>query len=312
MTVSADPALAADDLTRNAGLMRRASYASVAVATILIVAKMVAWVATDSVSVMSTLLDSLLDVAASIVNLFAIRQALAPADREHRFGHGKAEPLAGLVQAAFVAGSGLLLAVESVHRFAAPQAVANGEIGIAVMLFSIVLSILLVGYQQKVVATTGSVAVGADSLHYRGDLLLNGSVIVSLGLSMWLGWQFLDPIFALGIIGYIVFNAWQIVSLSLDRLMDRELPDEDRARIRQIAMKHRDVTAVHDLRTRSAGLDIFIQLHLEMDGNLTLARSHEIADEVERDVLAAFPNAEVIIHQDPAGIDEPRKVFGAA
>ncbi len=311
-TTGAAAAAAASSIeSLHAPLMRRATYASVAVALALIAAKTVAWLLTDSVSVMSSLLDSLLDMAASLVNFIAVRHALTPADPEHRFGHGKAEPLAGLAQAAFIAGSAVLLSLEAIHRFASPQAVAHGEIGIAVMLFSIVVTAILVAYQRHVVKVTGSVAIGADSLHYRGDVILNGSVIVSIGLSMWLGWLALDPLFGLCISVYILYCAWQIVQASLDRLMDRELPDSDRERIREIALGHPGVHAVHDLRTRSAGLDVFVQIHLEMDGNMSLRRSHEIADDVERTILEAFPNAEVMIHQDPAGIEEPRRSFAA-
>jgi ferrous-iron efflux pump FieF len=261
--------------------------------------------------VLSSLIDSLLDAAASLVTLVAVHHALTPPDREHRFGHGKAEPLAGLAQAAFIAGSAALLSLEAIRRFAVPQPIVHGEIGIGVMLVSIVLTLALVAYQRRVLRATGSVAIDADSLHYRGDLFLNASVILSLALSMWLGWVALDPIFGLGIAGYILYNAWRIVTTALDRLMDRELPDADRARIREIALRHPDVRAVHDLRSRSSGLDVFVQLHLEMDGGMTLQRSHAVADEVEREILAAFPNAEIIIHQDPAGIDEPRKSFAA-
>ena len=294
-----------------ARLMRRATYASTSVAVLLLLAKGAAWLITDSVSVMSSMLDSLLDIAASVVNLLAVRHALTPADREHRFGHGKAEPLAGLAQAAFVAGSAVLLSLEAIHRFSSPQAIAHGEVGIAVMILSIVVTAGLVAYQRHVVRVTGSVAITADSLHYRGDVILNGSVIVSILLSTWLGWVALDPLFGLMISGYILYSAWMIVRTSLDRLMDRELPDSERARIREIALRHPEITAVHDLRTRSAGPAVFIQIHLEMDGNMSLRRSHEISDEVERDIMAAFPSAEVIIHQDPTGINEPRRSIAA-
>jgi ferrous-iron efflux pump FieF len=299
------------DAAARAQLLKRATYASVTVAMILIVAKTGAWLITDSVSVLSSLLDSLLDALASLVNLFAVRQASTPADREHRFGHGKAEPLAGLAQAAFIAGSAVLLALEAIHRLTAPQAVVNSEAGIAVMILAIVLTAGLVTYQRYVIRVIESVAIGADALHYRGDLLLNGSVILSLVLSAWLGWTAFDPLFGVAIAGYVLFSAVQIVRGSLDRLMDRELPDAERARIRTIALNHPEVSAVHDLRSRSSGPDVFIQLHLEMDGAMSLQRSHEIADEVEREILAAFPQAEVIIHQDPAGIDEPKKTFAA-
>ncbi|MBI3707250.1 MAG: cation diffusion facilitator family transporter [Proteobacteria bacterium] len=297
------------DTTRNAWLMRAATYASVAVAATLIAAKIVAWMLTDSVSVLSSLIDSLLDAAASVVNLIAVHHALTPADREHRFGHGKAEPLAGLAQAAFIAGSAVLLLLQAGHRLVTPQPIANGEIGIAVMLFSIALTFGLVAFQRYVVARTKSVAISADSLHYRGDVLLNGSVILSLVLSMWLGFKSLDPIFGAAIGVYILFSAYQIARLALDLLMDRELPDIDRARIREIALTHPGVRNVHDMRSRSAGTSIFIQMHLEMEGTISLQTAHEIADAVEVKILAAFPNAEVIIHEDPEGVIEPRRTF---
>ena len=293
-----------------ARLMKQATYASVGVAAVLIVAKVIAWGLTDSVAILSSLLDSLLDAAASVVNLFAVRHALTPADREHRFGHGKAEPLAGLAQSAFIAGSALLLLSEAIHRLVAPQPVSHGLIGVAVMLFSIVATIALVLFQRHVVARTRSVAINADSLHYRGDVLLNGSVIASIALSAWLGWNWIDPAFGLAIGAYILFTAWRITRISLNLLMDRELPDVDRNRIRQIALAHPEIRNLHDLRTRSAGPDIFIQLHLEMNGDMTLQHAHEVSDRVEEEILLAYPNAEVIIHQDPEGVVERRKSFG--
>ena len=304
-----EPGTSPVTLERNAVLMKRASYASVAVAAVLITAKLIAWLATGSVSVLSSLLDSLLDIAASLVNVFAVHQAVTPADREHRFGHGKAEPLAGLGQSAFIAGSAVFLAVEALYRMTDPVPVEHSQIGIAVMVFSIVLSVFLVRYQRSVVASTGSLAIGADALHYRGDVILNGSVIVSLVLSDAFGWRFVDPLFGVAIALWIVYSAWQIVRGSLTQLMDHEIPDEDRARIRAIAEAHADVRAVHDLRTRAAGPTSFIQLHIEMDGAMTLARAHEVSDEVEARILEAFPNAEVIIHQDPAGVPEARASF---
>lgn len=294
------------------GLMRLATYASISVATALIVAKTAAWLITDSVSVMSSLLDSLLDLAASLINLLAVRQALTPADREHRFGHGKAEPLAGLAQAAFITGSAVLLGLEAIHRFAQPQPVEHGEVGIVVMVVSIAVTVILVAFQRRVVKASGSVAINADALHYRSDVILNASVILAIFLSTQFGLPMLDPLFGLAIAAYILYSAWTIVQASLDRLMDRELPDRDRVRIRDIALRHPEIRAVHDLRTRSSGLDLFIQVHLEMDGAMSLQRSHEISDGVERDILDAFPNAEVIIHQDPAGLEEPRQSFAAS
>ncbi|MGE0735599.1 MAG: cation diffusion facilitator family transporter [Alphaproteobacteria bacterium] len=299
------PAIAEPDLdARNARLMRLASIASVSTAAILIVAKIVAWLLTDSVALLSTLIDSLLDAGASLVTLLAVYHAVQPADAEHRFGHGKAEPLAGLAQAAFIAGSGLLLLFEAVTRFFKPKPISNEWIGIGVMLFAIALTLLLVAFQFYVLRRTRSVAVRADSMHYQGDLLINGSVIVSLAVSMFWSWPYLDPIFAIMITGYLLFSASRVVRDSLDMLMDRELPNAERERIRQIVSLHPEVKALHDLRSRRAGLALFIQLHLEVDGNLTLRQAHEIADAVEADIIRAFPGAEVIIHQDPDDIVE--------
>ncbi len=293
-------------------LMKRATYASVAVASLLIAAKIVGWLLTGSVSVLSSLLDSLLDIAASVVNLVAVHHAVTPADREHRFGHGKAEPLAGLGQSAFIVGSAAILFIEVLHRAVNPKPVENSWIGIAVMLFSIVITIGLVTYQRHVVARTGSLAIGADELHYRSDIILNGSVILSLVLTSALGWPWLDPSFGAAIGVWIVYSAWQVASRSLTQLMDHEIPDEDRARIRAIALGHDEVSAVHDLRTRAAGPTAFIQLHIEMDGAMTLTHAHIVSDEVEARILEAFPNAEVIIHQDPAGVPEIRRSFPPA
>jgi ferrous-iron efflux pump FieF len=293
----------------NGRLMRRATYASVSVATILIALKFAAWLATGSVSMQATLVDSMLDAAASLVNLFAVRQALTPADREHRFGHGKAEPLAGLVQSAFIAGSALFLFIEVVRRLIEPKAIENETMALVVMAVSIVLTLGLVSFQRYVVRRTSSLAISADKLHYFGDLLTNVSVAVALVLAAQFGLHWADPIFGAGIAIYIVWSAWEIIRQSLDQLMDRELPDEERKRIREIALSHPEVKAVHDLRTRASGRDIFIQLHIELDRAATLVRAHEISDAVEAKLRKAFPAAEVIIHQDPEGLEEPRQMF---
>ncbi len=292
-----------------AHLMRRATYASVATALVLIAAKVVAYVLTDAVSLLSTLLDSLLDAAASLVNLLAVRQALTPADREHRFGHGKAEPLAALGQSTFIAGSALFLLVQAGSRLVAPQPVTNMAVGLAVMAFSIAATLLLVLYQRIVIRRTGSLAIKADALHYAGDLLVNAGVVVALVLAGTYGWQRADPIFGAAIALFIVYTAWQIARGALDMLMDRELPDEDRQRIRAIALANPQVRAVHDLRTRASGRTTFVQMHLEVDGNLTLVQAHTIADAVEAEIRRTFPGAETIIHQDPAGIAEARPAY---
>ncbi|KIL97035.1 Cobalt-zinc-cadmium resistance protein [Paramagnetospirillum magnetotacticum MS-1] len=290
-------------------LMRLATYASTATAALLITVKLAAWLATGSVALLSTLIDSTLDLAASALNLVAVRQALVPADDDHRFGHGKAEALAGLGQAAFVVGSGGFLLAEAGSRMVHPQPVSHGEWGIAVMVFSIIATLALVSFQRMVTRRTGSMAISADSLHYTGDVLINGSVIVSLLLAAGTGWPLADPLFAIGIGGWLMINAWQIARLSLDTLMDKELPESDRARIRAILATHPQVRDHHDLKTRTSGRQGFIQLHLELAGDLSLVEAHRISDEVEKAILAEFPGFDVIIHEDPAGIREERTEF---
>jgi ferrous-iron efflux pump FieF len=290
-------------------LRRLATYASVAVAALLIAAKFAAWLETGSVALLSSLVDSLLDIAASLVNLIAVRHAMSPADREHRFGHGKAEPLAVLGQSAFITGSAMLLLAEAVRRLIWPIPVENPPAGIAVMVFSIVVTIGLVLYQRFVVRRTGSIAITADELHYRSDVVLNVSVIIALILSSAFDFPILDPLFGAAIGVWIVYSAVRLARLSLFQLMDHELPDDEREKIREIAQSHPDVVAAHDLRTRVAGPTSFIQIHIEMDGALSLLRAHQISDEVEATLRAAYPNSEVIIHQDPEGIEEPRSSF---
>ncbi len=190
--------------------MRLATYASVAAALALIAAKLAAWALTDSVALLSTLVDSVIDAAASAINLLAVRHALQPADREHRFGHGKAEPLAGLGQSAFIAGSALFIVIEAAKRLSSPEPVSNQTVGIAVMLASIVVAFLLVRFQRRVVRETGSLAIRADSLHYVGDLLTNAAVVVSLLLDSELGWRRADPLFAMAIAATLLWSAWTI------------------------------------------------------------------------------------------------------
>ena len=279
-------------------LLRRATYASVATAALLIAAKAVAWVMTGSVSVLASLLDSLMDAGASLVNMFAVRYSLMPPDEDHRFGHGKAEAVAGLAQATFIAGSGVFLLLESIDRILKPTPLEDVEVGVYVMLFSIAATLALVSYQHHVVAKTGSSAIKADALHYKTDLLVNVAIIVALVLSHY-GWPGVDPFFAIAIGGYILYNAWEIGEEAFHQLIDRELPDEQRQRIEQLIDGHPRVHGFHDLRTRLSGRSEIIQLHLEMDDDLPLIEAHAIADEVEAKIKKEFPNADVVIHQDP-------------
>jgi ferrous-iron efflux pump FieF len=198
---------------------------------------------------------------------------------------------------------------EASQRLIHPVPIGNTTFGIGVMACSIALTLGLVTFQRYVVKRTGSVAISADSLHYSADLLVNTSVVVALLLTVHLGWSAADPLFAIGISVFILRGAWSIFRSSLDLLMDRELPEHERQRIRDIASAHAGVISLHDLRTRSSGTKTFIQFHLEMDGNLTLLEAHEIADDVMDDIEHAFPDAEVLIHEDPFGVKERRVRF---
>lgn len=284
-----------------AKLLRLATYASISVALILIVSKLIAWGLSDSVSLLATLIDSVLDALASLINLIAVRHALTPADKEHRFGHGKAEALAGLSQSMFIAGSAGFLLLEAGRRLINPIAVEQAGIGISVMVFSIVATLLLLGFQGHVIKKTNSTAIKADALHYRTDVLVNGSVILALWLSVQ-GWEGFDALFACGIGIYILYSAWEIISVSYDHLMDRELPDEQREQIKQLVLEHKSARGLHDLRSRHSGTMTFIQLHLELDDDLSLLAAHKISDEVEMRLLEAFPGSEIIIHIDPQSV----------
>jgi len=300
-TVATSPAEAAR-------LMQLATYASLSVAIALVIAKTAAWAVTDSVALLATLVDSTLDAVASLVNLFAVRHAVTPADAQHRFGHGKAEALAGLGQSAFIAGSAGFLLLAAARRLVEPAPLAVVGPGLWVMGFSLVATLGLMLFQRHVIRRTGSTAIQADALHYRTDFLVNGSVIIALLLAA-AGFPGFDALFALGIALYILHSSWSIVRQSLDDLMDRELPDGERAAIKRIAQAHPRVRGMHDLRSRRSGLSTFIQLHLEVDDNLTLIDAHQVSDEVERALLASYPNAEIIIHVDPASVllDEARR-----
>jgi ferrous-iron efflux pump FieF len=291
------------DTNRHSRLLHLATNASVATAAILIAAKLVAWAMTGSVSVLASLVDSMMDVAASLINLFAVRYALMPADHEHRFGHGKAESLAGLAQTTFIAGSAVFLILQAIDRLLHPRPLEDVVVGVGVMVFAILATLALLLLQRHVIRVTGSTAIRADALHYTTDVLVNASIIIALLLSGY-GWQGIDALFALGISAYIIHSAWRIGHEAFQLLMDRELPDDQRRRIRDAALAHGRVRGVHDLRTRRSGHDIFIQMHLELDDDLSLFDAHEIADEVEASIRGIHPEADILIHKDPHSLEE--------
>ncbi len=303
MTHGAEHLNQSSHIERAGHLMRRAAIASVSVSLFLVAIKGVAYFASHSVAMLASMADSAMDLFASSLNLFAIRHALTPADAEHRFGHGKAEPLAGMAQCAFITASALFLVIEAVGRIITPQPLDHSVAALATMCVAIGCTILLVIYQRRVVARTGSLAVESDQSHYSSDLITNLGVVLALMLSAYLGWSLADPLIAIAVAGIMLYSAFGVGLKALHQLMDRELPAEERATIRRIAEAHASVRNVHDIKTRMAGLSTFIQLHLALDPDMTLKDAHQISDAVERDIQNAFPGAEVITHQDPAGLE---------
>ncbi len=282
----------------HARLLRLATRASLAVASTLIIAKAVAWWLSGSVSLLAGLTDSLLDGAASLLNLMAVHYALRPADEDHRYGHGKAEALSGMAQALFIAVSAFLIGFQAVERIQHPQPLGAPGLGLLVMLLSIGLTLALLTLQHKVVKATGSAAIRADSLHYRSDLLLNASIMLALSLA-YFGYAQLDAYFGLAIAFYILWSAVSIARETVSVLMDQELPPDVSARMLELAQNVPGVLGAHDLRTRISGNHWFVQLHLELPGSLTLTVAHDLCEAVEAAINGEFPKAEVLVHADP-------------
>ncbi|WNW13322.1 cation diffusion facilitator family transporter [Pseudomonas sp. DTU_2021_1001937_2_SI_NGA_ILE_001] len=288
----------------HARLLRLATRASLGVAVTLIICKAVAWWMSGSVSLLAGLTDSLLDGAASLLNLLAVHYALRPADDDHRYGHGKAQALSGMAQALFIAVSGVLIAMQAVERIQNPEPLASALPGILVIVLSLVLTVALLRLQKRVIDTTGSSAIKADSLHYRSDLLLNASILLALVLSA-MGWHQADAWFGLGIAGYIIWSAVQIARETFSVLMDEELPSDVSAHMLELACQVPGVLGAHDLRTRISGQVWFVQLHLELPGSLTLSVAHERCDQAAAAIHAQYPLAEVLVHADPQEVVRP-------
>ena len=282
-------------------LIKLATWASVVAAISLIGVKTWGWDQTQSVSLLASLIDSTMDSAASLINFFAIRYAMAPADKEHRFGHGKAEALAGLAQALMILVSIGLLLTQTLGRLWNPLVVENTPIGISIMLVSMVLTGALVVFQWYVVKRTQSNAIKADSLHYTSDFLMNFGVIIALLLAS-IGYHGADPYFALSIGAFVVYSAWGIAQSAFHLLLDHELSDEQRHLITQLALTQPQVIGMHDLRSRQSGHMQFIQLHLELQENMLLLEAHNVAEALEHRIMAVFPYADVIIHLDPVSV----------
>ncbi len=285
-------------------LLRRASAVSVLTALVLTAVKFVTWLATGSASLFASMVDSALDVVSSGANFAAVRIALRPADTDHRFGHGKAESLAGLGQALFIGASAIGTGVYAANRLIEPREIALAGIGLGVMVFSIVATGLLIGYQRRVIRRTGSLVIQADSLHYLSDWLANIGVIAAIVLAE-LGWLRADGAIALVISLMIAWSAWSVARDAVQVLMDRELPASERERILELARATAGVSGAHGLRTRRSGTRRIVQLHLELPGTTDLATAHAAGDRLRRRIEEKFAPVDVTVHLDPAGPDNP-------
>jgi ferrous-iron efflux pump FieF len=290
----------------HAGLATRAAMASVSMALFLLALKAVAAAETDSVALLGSLADTALDVVASLVTLFGVRVAAMPADHDHRFGHGKAESLAALVQVGIIAVSAIGIAWRAVERLVARQPTEQAEYGIAVSLIAIAATFALLAYQRSVIRRTGSVAIQADHVHYQNDLLLNLSVIAALLLDQSLGLTGVDPLFGIAIAAWLLFGAVRASRQAIDQLMDKEWPEERRLAFARAAGAHPASRGVHDLRTRTSGAHQFAQFHIWVDPAMTVAEAHDVMEEIETRLARDFPGVEVLIHLDPEGqVDQP-------
>ena len=289
----------------SAALTRRVTLMSVATATVLLTIKVVAWVASGSVALLASAADSGLDLVASLVTFFAVRYAAVPPDAEHRFGHGKAEAFASLVQAGLVFASAALIAREAVGDLIHPRPLQQEGWAMAVMVVSIVVTGVLIAAQSRVLKKTSSVAVSGDRAHYATDLASNAIALVGIGASAWLGMTGLDALAALAIGAVLLWGAISVFREASGQLMDHELPDEARAKIVSLVTQDRRLTDVHQLRTRASGPYVHMQMHVDLDPDLTLESAHEVIVAAEKRVLDAFPSADIIIHADPRGRAEP-------
>ena len=283
-------------------LTRSAAYASIAMATFLAVLKVWAVWESDSTAMLGSLADTGLDLVASIATLVGVWIAAQPADREHRFGHGKAEALAALFQVVLIALSAAGIAVRAVSALLGGERVSSAEEGVAVSVIAMVATLALLAWQRHVIRKTGSLAIKTDNVHYKSDLLLNLSVIAALVLDRIVGVQGADPAFGLAIAAWLAWGAWRASSEALDHLMDKEWPDEKREAFVAALAGHPELRGVHDLRTRTSGMHDFVQFHATVDPRMTIAEAHRVMDELEARIEAEFPGVEVLIHPDPEGL----------
>jgi ferrous-iron efflux pump FieF len=290
----------------NQKLRRFASIVALAVALVLVAVKVWAWLATGSISLLTSAADGLVDVVASLVTFAGVRYAGRPVDRGHRYGHGKAEAVAAFVQALLLAGAAVGLGIQSVTRLFVPQPLTEIGFGLWVIIASSVAACGLVAMQTYVVKRTGSTAIAADRAHYMTDVAVNIAVLVALVLERFLAWNRADAIGALAISCYMLWNARGMALHALIQLLDRELDTSDRERIKSAVLGCEGVQAVHDIRTRNGGDRVFVEFHLEVDGAMSVEKGHSIGDRAEDAVRSIFQAADVVAHLEPAGIDDRR------
>jgi len=287
-------------------LGRSAAFASIATAMLLVGLKLWAVWQTDSMALLGSLADSALDLVASLATLTGVIIAARPADRTHRFGHGKAEALAAIFQVMLIAVSATGIAMRSGQALIGGERVAAAQEGIVVSVIAILATFALLAYQRFVIARTRSVAIHADHVHYQSDLLLNLAVIVALVLDRYVGVAGADPLFGLAIAAWLLWGAWRAGAEAIDHLMDREWPEDKRRRFVAVAARHPELSRLHDLRTRTSGGIDFVQFHVDLPGDYTVEKAHDIIERVEQDLHTEFPDAEVLIHIDPEGhVDDP-------
>lgn len=290
---------------QTAALTRRVTTLSVATAAVLVVMKAAAWLASGSTAMLASLADSSLDLVASLATFFAVRYAVVPPDAEHRFGHGKAEAFASLVQAGLVFASAALIAREAVGDFLNPHPLRQGGWAVAVMAVSTVVTLGLIRAQTMVLRKTSSVAVSGDRAHYLSDVASNLVALVGIAASAWLGVNHLDALAAILVAALLLWGAVGVFREASAQLMDRELPDEARAEIVRLITADPRLTGVHQLRTRASGPFVHIQMHVDLDPDLSLEAAHEVIVAAEKRILEAFPSADILIHADPRGRAEP-------
>ena len=290
----------------NQRLKKIATIASVSLAVSLSLLKTFAALYTGSLAVLSSMIDSLADIFASSITFIAVKISSQPADSNHRYGHGKAEALSALVQSAFVAGSGIFVMYDGISRLITPVAVEQTGVGILIMLISLFATLGLIAFQKYVTRRTASQAISADSAHYTVDVITNLSIIITLIVVKLFGWSWFDTLTAFVVSSYLLYNAYKLAEDAVRLLTDSELSDDIRNNIKKIVLSHDFAYGIHDLRTRDLGGEYMFELHLELDGDLPLSKAHDYTDMVEDALRAAYPNAQIIIHQDPAGLKENR------